>query len=266
MPLVSLLGILLVASVPVPAAAITYGTPDSTHTSVGSIVIGPPDYQYVGWQLCSGTLIGPRVFLTAGHCTDFLLTYGWPLFYVWVTFDEYLGVPGGTYLAVSAVYSHPNYTSPVVGPVTPPVSNPYDVGVLILAQSVTDRDPVPLPPAGFLDSLRDQGLLKDARFLNVGYGTDAQNLPTMARESSTSGFLSLHKAWLYMSQNIHVGNGGTCYGDSGGPIFYKVGAVEQLVVITSWGDTPCKATNNAYRVDIWSSLTFLHQMTLEFAS
>ncbi len=265
-PVVTILGILLLASVPSPAAAITYGVPDSTHTAVGTIILGVPGFQYQGFQLCTGSLIAPRVFLTAGHCTDFLLTSGWPLAYMWVSFDEFPFTQSATYVGVAEVHSHPNYSSPVVGPVTPPVSNPYDVGVVILAQPVTDREPIALPPSGFLDSLQDQGILKDSRFLNVGYGTDEHNDLTLQRENSTSGFLSLHKAWLYMSQNIHLGDGGTCYGDSGGPIFYKTGAAEQLVVITSWGDTPCKATNNAYRIDIPSSLTFLHQMMLDFAS
>ncbi len=40
--------------------------------------------------------------------------------------------------------------------------------------------------------------------------------------------------------------------------------MEQLVVITSWGDTPCKATNNAYRIDTPSSLNFLHGMIAQF--
>jgi V8-like Glu-specific endopeptidase len=35
--------------------------------------------------LCSGTLISPTVFLTAGHCTAFLESIG--VQDVWVTFD-----------------------------------------------------------------------------------------------------------------------------------------------------------------------------------
>src|SRR3989454_1834851 len=39
------------------------------------------------------------------------------------------------------------------------------------------------------------------------------------RQISTSSFRNLHDAWLYMSQNNHHGDGGTCFGDSGGPTF-----------------------------------------------
>ena len=31
--------------------------------------------------------------------------------------------------------------------------------------------------------------------------------------------LSLNKAWLELSMNPSTGNGGTCFGDSGGPHF-----------------------------------------------
>jgi hypothetical protein len=47
--------------------AITYGTPDgNAHPNVGLLVarIGTGFF-----AICSGTLVSPTVFLTAGHCT-----------------------------------------------------------------------------------------------------------------------------------------------------------------------------------------------------
>jgi secreted trypsin-like serine protease len=48
-----------------------------------------------------------------------------------------------------------------------------------------------------------------------------------------------------------TGNGGTCYGDSGGPNFLGSGSGETNIVAgtTITGDTPCRSTNVDYRLD-----------------
>ncbi|MFQ5906400.1 MAG: trypsin-like serine protease, partial [bacterium] len=64
--------------------------------------------------------------------------------------------------------------------------------------------------------------------------------------------------WLYMSQNPHTSDSGTCYGDSGGPTFWQEpDGTELLVAITSWGDAVCGATGINYRIDIESSQSFI---------
>jgi secreted trypsin-like serine protease len=62
-----------------------------------------------------------------------------------------------------------------------------------------------------------------------------------------------------MSQNQATGDGGTCYGDSGGPAFWKdpKTEIETLVGVTSWGDVPCVASAFNYRVDIADTLDFI---------
>jgi secreted trypsin-like serine protease len=55
-------------------------------------------------------------------------------------------------------------------------------------------------------------------------------------------------------------SGGTCYGDSGGPLFYTHEGVEYLVGITSFGTNPnCKGTDFAYRTDTISARSFIDQ-------
>jgi secreted trypsin-like serine protease len=204
-------------------------------------------------------LIHPRVFLTAGHCTDFIETYD--ISPVWVTFGADAVNPE-TILDVSQVITHPEYW-------WGPTSNPHDVGALILADPVTDIEPATLPPEGFLDDLRKAGVLRKgsegAKFTLVGYGGTLSWPPPEItyedyRQFAVSEYLKLLKAWLVMSQNQATGDGGTCYGDSGGPAFYSYNGTEILVGITSWGDVPCVATGINYRVDIRDTLDFIDEV------
>ena len=56
-----------------------------------------------------------------------------------------------------------------------------------------------------------------------------------------------------------TGNGGTCYGDSGGPHFIHLNGEETNIVvsITVGGDAPCKASDKTYRMDTQSARDFL---------
>ena len=55
--------------------------------------------------------------------------------------------------------------------------------------------------------------------------------------------------------NPATGNGGTCYGDSGGPNF--LGTTGVVAAITITGDAVCRATNVDYRLDTASARAFL---------
>ena len=72
-----------------------------------------------------------------------------------------------------------------------------------------------------------------------------------------SGFNALNNTFLRMTQNPATGNGGACFGDSGGPIFMNYNDQRLLVAITITGDAVCRSTNVAYRTDTASARNFL---------
>jgi len=72
-----------------------------------------------------------------------------------------------------------------------------------------------------------------------------------------STFDSLNGGYLRLSMNPATGDGGTCFGDSGGPNFLNVKGSRTLVAITITGDSVCRATNVVYRLDTAASRAFL---------
>lgn len=257
---VLILVLLLVSTI--PALAITFGEPDGEgHPNVGSIVLRLPDGRLA--QSCSGTLISDTVFLTASHCTAFLNDFlaSRPGSAVLVTFDPTIS-PHGTFFT-GAWITNPNYNG-FQGQYG--LSDPGDVAVILLDES-PGIPPARLPEAGLLDKLKSEGLLKDTRFTAVGYGTVRDSMRTgfegildnLDRNRSEQGFLSLTKSWLTLPMTFPTGNGGTCFGDSGGPHFIHLNGQETDIVasITVTGDAPCKATDKTYRMDTDSARSFL---------
>ncbi|HEX8737304.1 MAG TPA: trypsin-like serine protease [Pyrinomonadaceae bacterium] len=244
--------------------AITYGYVDTnnTYSNVGAFIVKAPNGQI--FTLCSGTLITPNVFLTASHCTQYFTDVLAPLGYTaYVSFDKLIPIGSQTtrktnLLAVSSVVTNPYYNQSQ--------SDSGDVGVLILQSNVRGITPATLPECGLLDDLAAQGELADAVFTAAGYGLqnrvvgggqphfeDANPVPRMYAFSS---FNSLTPGYLRLSQNPATGNGGTCYGDSGGPNFLTVDGQQILVAVTTTGDTACRSTNVDYRLDTASAQAF----------
>jgi len=228
-----------------PAFAITYGQPDGNlHPNVGALV-GTFDGQT--YPYCSGTLISPTVFLTAAHCD--IGTAG-----VDVTFDT--AYSSKSKLVHGTFYGDPLYNQTQ--------SDPHDIAVVVLDKAITSLTPARLPTLGQLDKLP-----KDQKFTSVGYGgQEPVNQPggpvigyLDVREYAVGTLNSINPAWLRISQNAATGNGGTCYGDSGGPNFLGAGATETNIVAatTITGDSLCRATNVTYRTDTVSARSFLGQ-------
>jgi V8-like Glu-specific endopeptidase len=234
-----------------PATAITYGEPDGNrHPYVGALIAESDGELF---QVCTGTLIAPDVFLTAAHCTAVLEANNWPAY---VTFDSVF-VPGSSTLIAGTMYTHPQFPGPM--------ANTYDIAVVILKTPVTTVTPAQLPTAGLLDQLATKNGLKRQTFTAVGYGAQERTTgggqpsfgPSGTRMVSTSRFNAINKSWLRLSQNPATGNGGTCYGDSGGPNF--LGDTNIIAAITVTGDAVCRATNVVYRLDTDTAREFLSE-------
>lgn len=246
--------------VAVPASAIVFGEPDGNdHPNVGSMVLYIPGEGYFQW--CSGTLISETVFLTAGHCTAPVSSTlaSIPGAEMLVTFDPTIH-EGGTFYT-GTWYTHPDFD--FIG-----LSDAFDVGVIVLDES-PGIEPASLPTLGLLDELKDSKVLKHTRFTAVGYGAVRETnttgphgiLENVDRNQTEQGFNALTKAWLYLPMNRTTGNGGTCYGDSGGPHFIHLNGQETdiIVSLTSLGDIPCVASDKTYRIDTEPALSFLGQ-------
>lgn len=237
------------------AAAITWGQRDGVnHPAVGAMMAyWDPTTPTTLQELCSGTLVAPTVFLTAAHCTDYLVNQ-LHISDVWVTFDT--DSAQGPYLH-GVMHQDPAYPGPA--------SDPHDIAVIVLDEPAVGIAPASLPKLGVFDAMKKAGTLNGQTFTAVGYGDRERvherggGAPQFGfdgyRWAATSGFNALNAAWLRLSQNAATGNGGTCFGDSGGPNF--IGDTSVVGGITITGDSVCVATNVDYRVDTQEARTFL---------
>jgi hypothetical protein len=137
-------------------------------------------------------------------------------------------------------------------------SDPHDIAVVVFDKEVKGIAPATLPTAGSLAKLSGS-----QKFTSVGYGAyevtngpgGHQYLYNDVRGVATGTFNSITQAWLKISMNPSHGDGGTCYGDSGGPNFLGTSNVVAATTIT--GDSVCRSTNVTYRLDTPSARSFL---------
>ena len=241
-----------------PVQAITWGDVDSSneYANVGAIIIQyDGNYAIIG----SGTLVSSTKFLTAAHCTYYLdyLMFTNSIDNIYVSFDPTDPLTHLDY-EVDDIISHPDYN---------PNTNRPDVGLLILKDDVSDIDPANLAEDRYLDTLLDEGELRQrgrsSKFIAVGYGGTLAWPPPVIQENDDryftddAGYQALLPNWLLLSQNPKRGYGGTCYGDSGGPIFWEADGTLVLVAVTSWGDYNCITAGFNFRIDNQEILDFI---------
>jgi hypothetical protein len=260
----SALALVLLLMPALPSRAITDGVPDlgDRYPNVGFMAVkyaGDP-YLYL-W--CSGTLIAHDVFLTASHCTIDLeagVADG-SIETAYVGFDRAFFTPRLLLLfEVDRAVTNPAYT-------LTHRSEDGDIAVLLLKENVSGRAPgirpARLPAAGLLDELAARGGLLGMKIPAVGYGDTLVHYGKGQPFSYGFGFRSvavqeyggLGPGYLTASMNQATGDGGTCYGDSGGPNF--LGDSDILIGLTVWGDTWCRALSKIYRLDTVAARAFL---------
>ena len=141
MPLVRWMLALLASSLLLPASAgaIVNGSFDGgAHPYVGIAVAGD--------DFCSGSLVSPTLFITAGHCTAAFAGSGETTF---VTFDAHAR-PTSTYVT-GTPYTHPDFFDVPPQGTGVPASVGHDVGVVVLDEPVELPRYASLPRLGELN-------------------------------------------------------------------------------------------------------------------
>jgi hypothetical protein len=246
------------------------------------------------WFTCSGTLLDATTVLTAGHCTYGVGRGGVSTTAgggsgsggtdVWISFSD---APDFSILPPSSSYARdqnprryqdwsaaldasPDWHEATAYP--HPQFDPaefflHDAGVLVLDEPAPMAEYGALPTVGFLDQFQTQRR-NDQYFTVVGYGLNKE-LPHAdfggdVRFQGTVQLVTLRGLFgtpygtdaRFTNDNGAVHQGGTCFGDSGGPTFYD--GTNVVVAVTSFGLSPnCTGTDDEYRIDQPDDLAFL---------
>ena len=217
----TLVSALTALTVVTTAFAVTGSTPDGdAHPYAGALVVD-------GVVQCSGVLIAPTIFATAGHC----------------------GVDGSR-VAVSLDSDQSGRRNLLVGTLEVDPAKKADLAVVVL-DAAAPVAPALLPGAGAADALA-----KGSSVTSVGYGyssraADGSLVYDGLRRRADSPVTRVSKSTLVLSTRT----AGPCLGDSGGP--QLVGDV--VLSVTSTGAKDCSGQAEGYRLDTPAARAFLSE-------
>jgi hypothetical protein len=237
---------------PVGANAIIGGRKDgSSHPNVG--LVAALDAQGKLIDACTGTLVAPKVVMTAAHCVG-----GKQLGLVdrYVVSFKPAAVQAGAVKGAIAGKPYPNarFNLRLPDTATPDAfyrNSQYDIGVLVLDRRAKDVypgiQPALLPAKGALNKYRTATV--KPYFTHVGYGVPRSGVFDGIRRALNSPLSKLTDPLLFTK-------GGICSGDSGGPVFDAAGFVASVAAFV---DGECGSAAGGPRLDIDQTRSFLRK-------
>ena len=232
------------------AFAVINGSPDNgRHPYVGMAIWFPDGNPAHGFELCSGSLVSPTVFVTAAHCFP-----EGAVVFVDTNEDAFGDLhTGGFGSAVPGIaHPDPNWTSLGNGLSQ---SDRNDIAVVTLLGPIASPRYAKLPTLGYDDTLPNNQSIEI-----VGYGIQTQTPLTFgtrfdAPAKIVPGGGATGSEFLKVSSSPGQG-GATCNGDSGGPDL-KAGT-DLMLAISSYGPSAtCKAVAYSQRMDTAEALGFV---------
>ena len=232
---------------------------DFEHPFVGLAVFYDSDGAFS--HRCSGSLLSPTVFLTAGHCVVDVASAR-------VYFQQDAGVHFDPILQLDPITGYPDacFTQPCTTGSTlinfgypAGFPNTKDAGLVILDNPMDFPEYGMLAAAGSLDTLATRRGRQNITFTSSGYGLsyiNPQFVVSFRERLMVTAKLDNLRSALNDGFNVQTSNspgigGGTCFGDSGGPLFYGDTASNTIVGVTSFGLSAnvCAGTDFAFRTD-----------------
>ena len=197
----------------------------------GAFDPGDPAVVSVG-GFCTGTLIAPRVVLTAAHCVAGYIESGNTAVGS-VRFgngrDAWLDRIDIVDMAMHRLYA-------------PPIFQAWDIAALRLAREApAEIRPVPINRDPL--SIDDVGISVRVVGFGVTDGATQEGAGTKRQVSLTLDEVT------YLHIGVGTDGRNSCQGDSGGPTLARIDGEERIIGVTSFGSNQCRARSYMTRVD-----------------